>query len=246
MLAILLSILSGILLSTSYIPFPPWALFFCFTPLWYVWIHRNLSVWRVFLYGWIAQFTINIIGFHWISHTAIEFGNLHEALGFLVLIAFCATQNLHIPLTGIIWLYVYKKTNFSLKNSLFFLTITTAFLERFLPKVFYWNLGYPLFWTNWPIYQWADTIGFEGLSTLVLLINGYILWIFILIKNDVLRQPSLGSPSRNLKTTFQYLISFLKDQKRAIVHIVILIVLFVFLMSQENLKRRHGISQIKH
>ena len=242
MLAILLSILSGILISTSYIPFFPWALFFCFTPLWYFWLTQNpsISLWKsllkIFFWGWLTQFAVNLIGFHWISHTAIEFGNLHEALGFFILIAFSATQNLHIPFTGVIWFYLHKKINFSLQNSLFFLAITMALLERFFPKVFYWNLGYPLFWMNWPIYQWADTIGFEGLGILVLLINGYILWIFLLIKDGTSKQFSLNNFLKNLKTTFRHPISFLKNQKRAMIHIVILITLFVFFNVTGKLK----------
>ena len=226
MLAIFLSILSGIFLSTSYIPFPPWALFFCLTPLWYIWIRQNLSGWRVFFYGWLAQFVVNLVGFHWISHTAVEFGDIPQFIGFIILILFCVTQNLHFPLAGVIWLYIHKKINFSLRTSLVFLVITTAFLERCFPKVFYWNLGYSFLWTEWPIYQWADTIGFEGLSALVLLINGYILWIFLLIKNDISRKQLKNNHSK--KITLRWLVDFLISQKKASTHIVILILLFMF------------------
>ena len=221
MLAILLSILSGILISTSYIPFLPWALLFCLTPLWYIWISRAsfLSKWKVFFYGWLTQFFVTLIGFHWISHTAIEFGNLPPSVGFTILILFCATQNLHFPLAGVLWLYIHKRINFNLQNSLIFLAITTSVLERLFPKVFYWNLGYPLFWMDWPIYQWADTVGFEGLSTFVLLINGYILWIFFLIKNNILKTENTSIPLKFLKT---------RIQRKEIVHILLLIFLIGF------------------
>ena len=245
MLAILLSILSGILISTSYIPFPPWALFFCFTPLWYVWICQNLSGWKVFLYGWLTQFTVTLIGFHWISHTAIEFGNIPEGLGFFILIVFCITQNLYIPFAGLIWHFVRKKIAFSLINSLLFLAITTVFLERFFPKIFYWNLGYPLFWAKWPIYQWADTIGFEGLSTLVFLINVYILWIFLFIKNNASKKDHFNEPLTNLKTIFQYIVFFLKNQKKGILHIIIFIGVFVFLNVTGKFKGKAWISTDK-
>ncbi|MGE5247985.1 MAG: hypothetical protein ACM3L8_06530 [Verrucomicrobiota bacterium] len=33
-----LPLLSGLLIGTSYIPFPPWALAFCFVPLWRFWL----------------------------------------------------------------------------------------------------------------------------------------------------------------------------------------------------------------
>jgi len=32
------AVASGVLLGTSFIPFPPWAVFFCFVPLWRVWL----------------------------------------------------------------------------------------------------------------------------------------------------------------------------------------------------------------
>ena len=236
MLVILLSILSGILISTSYIPFLPWALFFCLTPLWYVWICHNLSGWKIFFYGWLTQFVLTLIGFHWISHTAIEFGNLPDFVGFIILIAFCATQNLHYPFAGFIWHFIHKKIAFRLINSLLFLAITTVFLERFLPKVFYWNLGYPLFWSGWPIYQWADTIGFEGLSALVLLINGYVLWIFLLIKNRISKTNFPSKPLKNLKAALRYFFDFFTIQKKVVVHIVVLILLFIFLNVTGKLK----------
>ncbi len=238
MLAVLLSILSGILLSTSYIPFLPWALFFCLTPLWYIWIHQDLSGGRVFFYGWLTQFIINLIGFHWITHTAIEFGDVSEGLGLVILILFCITQNLHIPVAGLIWHLIRKKIAFSLKSSLLFLAIITVLLERFSPKVFYWNLGYPLFWTKWPMYQWADTIGFEGLSALVFLVNGYILWIFLLVKNDTSRKSLHANSLKKIKGIFQWSADFLINQKKAVIHIVVLILLLVLFNVTGKLKER--------
>ena len=41
-----LPLLSGALIGTSYIPFPPWALLFCHVPLWAFWL-RETSVRRV-------------------------------------------------------------------------------------------------------------------------------------------------------------------------------------------------------
>ena len=240
MLAILLAILSGIFLSTSYIPFLPWALFFCLTPLWYIWISGAsfLSKKKIFFYGWLAQFVINFIGYHWIGHTAIEFGNLPASAGFVILVLFCATQNLHIPLVGVIWFYIHRKISLSLQSSLIFLAVTTAILGKLFPKVFYWNLGYSLFWADWPMYQWADTIGFEGLSAFILLMNGYILWIFILIKNSISGKNQDSESSKILQTTSQYFIAILRNQKKAIIHVVVLIILFSFLNVTGKIKER--------
>ena len=226
-----LSILSGIFIGTSYIPFIPWALLFCFTPLWYVWIFKRLSAWKVFFYGWITQFVFTLIGFHWISHTAMEYGKLPVIVSILILFLFCATQNLHIPLTGLLWHYVHKKTIFSPQASSFFLAIATASLEGLYPMLFYWNLGYPWLWIKWPIYQWADTIGFEGLGTLTLIFNAYLFFIFILI------QRNCKKPLKEITTVFQYPIAFFKNHKAAFNHIIILTVLFALLNITGKIKQ---------
>src|SRR3954447_12682970 len=60
----LLATMSGVLLGTSFIPFPPWAIFFCYVPLWLVWL-TGPSWKRVFWTGWLAQFVGTLIGFNW-------------------------------------------------------------------------------------------------------------------------------------------------------------------------------------
>ncbi len=48
-----------------------------------------------------------------------------------------------------------------------------AFLSESLwPGIFPWHLGYTLFWSHLPIYQFADVVGFEGLSFLVYVFQG--------------------------------------------------------------------------
>lgn len=212
-----LSILSGIFIGTSYIPFFPWALLICMIPLWFIWLFQPLSYYKVFFYGWLTQFTFCLIGFHWIYHTAVEFGRLHPIVAILILILFCTTQNLHIPLTGLLWKYTQNKLAFSQKNSILFLAISTALLERIYPMLFYWNLGYPWFWMKWPAYQWADTIGFEGLSFLTFLINAQLLWVLIHIKKCF--EKSSKKSQRKL----------LQNNKIIFGHLVSLIILLTFL-----------------
>ncbi len=227
----LLSILSGIFIGTSYIPFIPWALFFCFVPLWFTWLFHNLPAWKVFFYGWLTQFTLALIGFHWIAHTAIEFGRLPFIVGYLILFLFCATQNLHIPLAGLLWHYTHKRFHFHFQSSLLFLAVATALFEKLSPMIFHWNLGYPWFWSHWPAYQWADTIGFEGLSFLTILINAYILWIFITIKKT--------GPRSNIKhpTLISNVMAFLKNQKVACGHIMALLIFFIILNITGKMKQ---------
>ena len=108
---ILFPILAGLFTGTSYIPFPPWAILFCFAPLLVVWFETaraadpasyRQTIKTVFFYGWLTQFILNLIGFHWIAYTAVEFGHFPIWAGTLVLLAFAALAHLYIPLSGVI------------------------------------------------------------------------------------------------------------------------------------------------
>src|SRR5690606_31224810 len=97
------SLLSGILVATSYIPFPAWALFFCLCPLWSVLIKEDNPK-KIFLYSWVTTVVFTTIGFHWIPHTIVEFGHMPFYVGLIGLLLFAAFSNLHIPLAAVLWL----------------------------------------------------------------------------------------------------------------------------------------------
>ncbi len=175
------AILSGCLVGTSYIPFPPWALLFCLTPLWWVWLQTE-SPKRIFLLGWITQFTLNVIGFYWIPGLIVEFGKLPWIVGVLGLLAFASFSAIHIPLAGIVWKWIAKKKQLGLGQSLVVLAFLTYLFERTNPQVFPWNFGYVWLWGDIPAYQWADTIGFEGLSFVTFLLNAWVLYLALIVK----------------------------------------------------------------
>jgi apolipoprotein N-acyltransferase len=160
--------LSGLLLSTSYIPFYPWALFFCLVPLISAW-SREESPWRAFALGWICQFIFNLVGFHWIYHTAREFGHLPVIPSAIALAGFASFGSLDLPLSGMAVVAIKKKVPLrpAFEAALYMLVF---FIFQWLyPTIFPWNLGYPWYWARWPAVQWADVFGFEGLSLLTLL-----------------------------------------------------------------------------
>lgn len=185
----LLSILSGIFIGTSYIPFAPWAAIFCFVPLWLAY-HKQLSLSapqitsnrrkyiRIFTYGWLTQFIFTMIGFNWVAFTAHEFGNLPWPGALLVLILFCATAHLYVPLAGVAWAYFALKYRLSLISSVTLLALLTAILESFLVMLFPWNYGYSFYWTHLPIAQMGELIGFQGISSTIILLNigFYLFW----------------------------------------------------------------------
>lgn len=173
-----MAILSGLLIGTSYIPFPPWALLFCYVPLW-IFVFQKTKNWKeAFAAGWWTQFTLSLIGFHWVAYVAHRFGGFPWPVAVIVLLLFSAFMHLYIPLTTALAVMLKEKFSWSLSKTLLFLALTLSLAERVWPVIFPWHLGYTLLWGKIPAYHWADTIGFEGLSTLILLLNAWVAWIW--------------------------------------------------------------------
>lgn len=167
------AILSGILVGTSYIPFPPWALIFCYTPLWLYAAEEGRSKKEAWTAGWITQFLLTLIGFHWIAYTAHEFGQLPWAISLVALLLFSGLMHLYIPTAVVLGVWLKKRFSFSGGQTLFVIALLHSLLERVWPVIFDWHLGYTFLWSKIPIYHLADVVGFLGLSTMVLLFNAW-------------------------------------------------------------------------
>lgn len=186
----LLSLLSGILVGTSYIPFKGWALLFCYIPLWVATLRlseENNSLKKVFFSGWVTQFVLTLIGFNWIYYVAIEFGQLHWSLSLGALLIFAALMHIYIPLSLILTVWLIKYFRISKRYVHFLLlALTLALLERAWPSIFEWNLAYSLLWMKFPLFQWADSVGFWGLSTWILLFQAGLAYAFTEYKSNKL------------------------------------------------------------
>jgi len=171
-------IVAGIFIGTSYIPFPPWATLFCFVPLWLFWLRHQSANWKtIFIGGWITQFVLTIIGFNWVALTAHEFGLMPWPLAIVVLFLFCATANLDVPLAGLAWYFSSKRFQLNPQQKILTMALWTAIFESWTPTIFPWNYGYTWLWVNAPIAQTAELIGFQGLSSLIILMNlGVLAW----------------------------------------------------------------------
>ncbi len=165
-------LLSGILVGTSYPPFASWALTFCWVPLWFS-IFEEKSPQKVFWKSWLTQFTLSLIGFHWIAHTAHAFGNLPWALSILALFLFCALMHLHIPVSLLLAKWITQNARRTVSAPLFFFicALLQSLIERIWPMIFPWHLGYSLLYSRLEVSQLAEFIGFQGLSTLLFLLN---------------------------------------------------------------------------
>jgi apolipoprotein N-acyltransferase len=166
----LLPILTGILIGTSYIPFPPWAIFFGLAPLFLFWTKAK-SPWHAFFGGWISQFILTLIGFHWIAYTAVEFGHFPIWFGAFVLIGFASIAHLHYALAGLFGVWLSKRFSFGPIAQITLYALVFALCDHRFPMIFPWHLGYPWLWGNFPGAQFADVIGFEGLNIFTIMIN---------------------------------------------------------------------------
>lgn len=174
-----LPIVAGLFIGTSYIPFPPWAIFFGLAPLFLFWAQAKTPG-QAFLAGWLAQFVLNLIGFHWIANTAIEFGHFPKWGGFLSLMGFATIAHLHYPIAG--WIAVKARNTFRVHALWFFAVCAVVFAlcERLTPMIFPWHLGYPWLWAGLPGAQFADVIGFEGLNIATICVNAMLACSFFI------------------------------------------------------------------
>ncbi len=166
----LLPILSGFLIGTSYIPFPPWASLFCFVPLWIFWSQQQ-SYKHIFLGGWLTSFLFTIIGFNWVTYLLHEFAHLPWPVALIGMILFAAIAHLFVPIAGCLWFFVHKKLQASERLSFALMALVTILCEYYSLTLFDWNFGYSWYAVDLPVYHLAEIIGFSGLSALTLLAN---------------------------------------------------------------------------
>lgn len=157
-------------MGTSYIPLPPWALAFCWVPLWLDLRHET-SLKRVFWKAWVAQFVLSLIGFHWIAYVAHEFGYLPWPIAILALLGFASFVHLYIPFACLLAKWIDSKWPLRAGALFVLFAVFQNAGETLWPALFPWNLGYPMLWAELPIFQWADVVGFLGLSLGMHLMN---------------------------------------------------------------------------
>lgn len=166
-------------MGSSYIPFPPWALFFCWVPLWIDLFTQTKTPREAFIKAWWAQFVLSLIGFHWISFVAHEFGFLPWPVAIVVLLVFAAAVHLYIPLAAALAVSLRNRFGLSAGAVFVLLAVFHNLGECYWPSVFAWNFGYPLLWIHSPWAQWADVVGFLGLSFFMHLINALVAWLWL-------------------------------------------------------------------
>ena len=166
----LLPVLSGIFIGTSYIPFPPWASLFCFVPLWLFWQRQN-RLKPVLMAGFVTSFVFTLIGFNWVTYLLHEFAHLDWPIAVLGMGLFAILAHLFVPFAGLLWFLGQRRFHWAPGLSLSLMALITVLCEAYSPTLFDWNFGYSWYGAGVPVFQWAEFIGFSGLSALTLLCN---------------------------------------------------------------------------
>jgi apolipoprotein N-acyltransferase len=97
-------------------------------------------------------------------------------------------MHLYIPLSITSAAYLIKKLSIdSQLISLIIIAIFMSLSERVWPSIFEWNLAYSFLWMKWPLYHWADTVGFWGLSTWLFLFQSFIAWSIFNFKKQKIK-----------------------------------------------------------
>jgi apolipoprotein N-acyltransferase len=119
----------------------------------------------------MTAFVFTLIGFNWVTYLLHEFAHLDWSFSVLGMLIYGLIAHLYVPLAGILWFVGYRKFKWSDQLSLAMMAIITTLCERYSFTLFDWNFGYSWFGANLPIYQWAEIIGFSGLSAATILCN---------------------------------------------------------------------------
>ena len=173
--------MAGLLGPLSYMPFPPYGIFFCFVPLW-LFALRQTQLKPLLVGGWICQIFVTLGAFNWMIYTIRAFGGFSWPISGLIFAVFSLGANLGIPFSLLLWFllrkFLLKKQTAASLPSLLLLPLLTALCMCYFPTLFKWHLGYTLFYARWPLFQTAEVWGFSFLNTLVLLSNLLFLVIF--------------------------------------------------------------------
>ncbi|MDT4332792.1 apolipoprotein N-acyltransferase [Methylomonas sp. MED-D] len=172
-----LPVLSGLFIGTSYIPFPPWASLFGFVPLWLFW--QRQTALKPVVYGGVLTSTVyTLIGFNWVTYTLHEFAQVNWLVAGIGMLIFAMFGHVFAPLAGIAWFGLRRFAAGRAGLSYGLMAVTTALAELYVPMLFKWNFGYSWYGAGLPLYQWAEFVGFAGLSMLTILANLWLLFVW--------------------------------------------------------------------
>lgn len=169
--------LSGMLAGASFIPFPVFAVFFCWAPLWFF-LSQQKKIKHIIIGSWITQWCMTAIGFSWIPYTAHKFGDFNWFISFLIFILFCSFSNIFIVFASSTWFFLSQHLKKDTLTKLLLLPILFSLFHLITPSIFPWNMGYNWLWASFSGFHTAEVWGFKFLNTLFYIFNLLILILF--------------------------------------------------------------------
>ncbi|HEY3359710.1 MAG TPA: hypothetical protein VGQ83_41055, partial [Polyangia bacterium] len=163
-----LASLAGALAFLATATFDQWYLMWVgLVPL--LFVIRDRTPGRAFLYGWLAGFVANAGGFYWIAGLLVRFGHMPLAVAMPLFWLLAAYQGLIIGLFAWLLTLVRRRAP-TLPVTLLAPVLMTA-LELCFPLVFPWYFAITQAWIR-PVIQVADLAGPRGVTFLLVLVNG--------------------------------------------------------------------------
>lgn len=116
-----------------------------------------------------------LIANHWVFTVAHEFGHLPAPVSLIVLLVFCSLNNIYFPLALV---FAHQISKGSAKLFALHATLSLWAFEDWLHGLFPWTISYTLIPHSPGLIEYADTIGFRGLTLLIFLLNATLfLWL---------------------------------------------------------------------
>ena len=126
---------------------------------------------------------LTLIGFYWIAYVSHVFGYMPLPLAAGVLLLFSATVHLYIPLSFLVGYFLQRRLSLPSRMAPLIVVCAISLGESYWPSLFPWNFGYTFLWIKSPLAQWADAVGFLGLSFLAHLTSVALL-VFVSHENN--------------------------------------------------------------
>ncbi len=157
---------TGFLVIRAFTPIDLWPLaFVALFPLYLA--VREMSLPRAILFGWIAGFVANLLGFDWAGQVIRDFAHLSRADALKIVLGVCAYQGVVFALWAGACSVLHRRVGLAL---VFVAPLAMAMAEAAVPFVFKWYLAVTV-WRAWPMIQVAELGGPPAVSALVVLAN---------------------------------------------------------------------------
>ncbi len=180
--AALCAVASGLMFSSLWRPPEiPWFLPITVAPMFYLWA-TSAKFWTRIWSAWLMQFVMGLAGFEWLRETSVLFFGTNWLESLMFLVVFASVSHLGWVLTAFLssWIFRFEATfPRPLWLKLTTLVVLASWVDCLMPQFFPASLGQPWLWSQTPVFQLAEWVGFKGLSVVTFFFNALIIYPFL-------------------------------------------------------------------